>query len=259
MSNTAIAAIKEPPIIKDPQLFSYLQEMARQINYALAQNEVEIKKVIRRTVTDMQQDPSTEFFKQKAAEAQKLRGLIEQTATLIEAVEDIEETLKTSKYVAYSEFGEVYDQWVRKTRDSASGTEIMYTYQEDIKASKAADSALREWQLKTTQFIKTGNILTGEYGQPIVGIAIGHANTEIDVEDMEGEYEMSIGEYSATFTANELAFWNGDPDNAAKMAWINNKALYISNGQINNELRIGKWLFKPDAGNGDLTISYQAG
>lgn len=246
-----IAAIKEPPIIKDPQLFAYLQETARQINFALSQNEVEVKKIVRRTVQEVEEDPGSDYFKARAEEAAKLRGLIEQTAYLTERIGDVDIKEMAEQYVAKSVFGEIFDQTVQTIVETASTATKMYEFFSRIQALDASDSALREFQVKSTQYIKTGKISMGEYGEPKVGIAIGHSKTQIS----DGSYDMDIGEYSATFTADELAFWRG----GSKMAWMDSQKMYISNAQINNDFRIGNWRFHPDAGTGDLTISYQAG
>ena len=255
---TNMAAIKEPPIIEDKQLFGYLQEMARQINYAIAQNEVEVKQVVRRTVEEVAEDPSSDLHQQMTEAAQKLRGLIMQTAKYTKIVDRIEQDLYEGKYVAYSDFGQVLDERVRTVTESSSGTTETYSLKTLIEAFKKADSDLRSYQVESTQYIKTG-IIFDDGVNKTVGIAIGNAGSKSTVEGKEDEYEMTTPEYFASFTAGELAFWNGDPDSPQKVAWLDKTKLNISNAQINNELRVGHWLIKPDAGTGDLTISYQAG
>lgn len=245
------SAIKEPPIIQDAKLFSYLQEMARQINYASEQVEY----VVQQAAASQGKDKTLtkEEQAEAAEEARKLRGLIEQTAYAVQLATQVETKIMESQYIALSEFGKILDTTIQTIVDAPEGQERTFYISRLVESLQQSDESLESYQTEATKYIKTG-IIGGTDDDPIVGVAIGVASQVTTTETGGKKYEMTAEDYFATLTASKLSFWQ----NGLEVAYISNERLYITDAEITNKLRIGQWVFNHNAA-GDLIISYQRG
>lgn len=244
--------IKEPPRIADPTLFSYLQEMTRQVNFALAQvNEATVKVVEKAVSQEVSQSEKSQLARQ-AQEALKLRGLIEQTATEIYHTYDEIIRNLSSEYVAISEFGTYKENAERLITETAEGTLDQFEKTQTITSLKETQASFKEYRTTTSGYIRTGFLFedtdpdTGQLIQRI-GVAVGE-NFHVDID---GQTALDKNNLCATFTSNRLSFWQ----NGNEVAYFSNKKLYVQDVEYTNRLSVGKWEFKRDANDG-LVIRY---
>ena len=229
--------VKEPPRIADEKLMAYLQEMARQVNFALAQTEAATVRIVEKAVSSGMKEAEKSQLEKQMAEAVKLRSLIQQTAT--EIYEDMEKisTELHGSYVAISEWGTLMDTLESRITATAEG----------IQSLQEGAASFEVFKTESLQYIKTG-LLYFEGTEPRYGVAVGETLTKVTVD---GEEIFDRQNLCATFTSDKLAFWVG----GAEVAYVSNNKLFIGDAEVTNRLNVGKWQFKRDANDG-LVIRY---
>lgn len=242
--------IKEPPILQDPKLFGYLQEMARQVNFALAQADEATVKIVERAVSQGVSQSEKTQLAQQAQEALKLRQLIIQTADVIYKEFNQIITDLGSVYVAQSEFGTYKEETSQTIAATAAGTLQELSRTQNIVSE--IDTSFKEYVTTTSGYIRTGFLFEDvdpDTGQDVwrIGVAVGeNINVEID-----GETVLDKKNLCATFTSNRLSFWQ----NGEEVAYFSNKKLYVQDVEYTNRLSVGAWEFKRDDNEG-LVIRY---
>ena len=160
----------------------------------------------------------------KLAEYSALRSLIIKTADY--AVENSEKiTLHlNSTMKAISDFGELAESMQNDITVASDGINQLFGYTAGINNDKGT------WSVKTKQYIKTG-LLYYQNGLPVYGVGVGIIDTTLSA----GEEVIDIAKNKlATFTADEIAFWQ----QGTKVAYItagaiNFPAANITGGSIN--------------------------
>lgn len=160
----------------------------------------------------------------KLAEYSALRSLIIKTADY--AVENSEKiTLQlNSTMKAISDFGELAESMQNDITVASDGINQLFGYTAGINNDKGS------WSVKTKQYIKTG-LLYYQNGLPVYGVGVGIIDTTLSAD----EEVIDIAKNKlATFTADEIAFWQ----QGTKVAYItagaiNFPAANITGGSIN--------------------------
>lgn len=160
----------------------------------------------------------------KLAEYSALRSLIIKTADY--AVENSEKiTLQlNSTMKAISDFGELAESMQNDITVASDGINQLFGYTAGINNDKGS------WSVKTKQYIKTG-LLYYQNGLPVYGVGVGIIDTTLSTD----EEVIDIAKNKlATFTADEIAFWQ----QGTKVAYItagaiNFPAANITGGSIN--------------------------
>ena len=122
-------AVKEPPILQDRMLYGYLQEMVRQINFAIGQVDTAIG-----TDTTVL-TKATAIAKDTAAQqSASLKALIIKTATDVQTAMDEIKTQMAGSYIAKSEWGTLRQDISSEITTTAKGIVQEYDFNEEIKS-----------------------------------------------------------------------------------------------------------------------------
>lgn len=160
----------------------------------------------------------------KLSEYSALRSLIVKTADYaIENSESINIRLQSSMK-AISDFGELAENLQNDITVASDGVNQLFGYTAGINNSKG------NWSVSTKQYIKTG-LLYYDSGVPVYGVGVGVIDTTLYNND---EIIDIAKNKLATFTADEIAFWQ----QGTKVAYItagaiNFPAANITGGSIN--------------------------
>ena len=205
---------------------SWMLQLSEQLQYALNNldssnfSESGIEQITKATETSKTSSASSDISGQVGA----LKALIIKTSDTVKAhYDEITETLE-SDYLATSDFGEYSETAKATTVKNALGVTQYFERTEEIeKRLSTVEVDFNIYVKDTKSYIRTGYIeQLGAYG-----IEIG----EDTIETIDGQ-EATIFNYFATFTSNELAFWQ----NGYKVGSFKGNSLFV-----NGDIRIGKW------------------
>ena len=214
------------------QQYSYLFQMAQQLNLALDQLE-----------TGSGGNPAQQraaAASGKSAEAQqkesyeKLKSLIVKTAETVErSMEQITAQMEES-YVAVSDFGSYVARLSAYLEANPEAMTQYYGFYSELKADMAAvDAAFADYKVDTEGYIRTGIVYyDGEV--PVYGVAVGQNLTATEVD---GERVVDPNNFRAVFTATKLSFWQ----DSTEVAYVSNNRLYINNITVLGGLELGHW------------------
>jgi len=228
-----------PPILqgqeKDQlrQVYQYLMTMSDKLNNALM------------TISIDQMTPATQKEIRKAETAQteqaaSLKSLIVKTAEVVRhEMDEIRAHLQDEYEALSDEFGE-YERNLESTiTATAQGVLQEYHYDERI---QSVQDAAEGFQRRIDQYIFSGLIdeVNGKYG-----IAIGENVTSYDIE---GNPYLNNARKTATFTMDELAFWQGE----TKLAWITDNVFHFAQGEVTKSMKMGNhtWTILSDGSMG---------
>ena len=231
-------AVKEPPILQDRMLYGYLQEMVRQINFAIGQVDTAIG-----TDTTVL-TKATAIAKDTAAQqSASLKALIIKTATDVQTAMDEIKTQMAGSYIAKSEWGTLRQDISSEITTTAKGIVQEYDFNEEIKSLQSDAASFTTYQTQTSQYIKTGLLYIDDNGLPRYGVAVGE---KLSTATVGGVTTLTRNDLCATFTSDRLSFWQG----GVEVAYISNARLYIP------RINIGPWEISHTRG---LTIRYIGG
>lgn len=233
-------------------LYSYLYQMAEQLNVALSQ-----------VTGDALSDPETQAGKQvaavateearkaTAAQANALRSLIVKTAGTVTAkVDELEASLKTD-YLAMSDFGTFQENLDNQIRATAEGVVQSFDYESRLQALQQGMVEFENFETSTNQYIKTGLLYFDDEVVPRYGVAVGEKLTTIEVN---GERVLTRTDLMSTFTSDRLSFWMG----GVEVAYLSSGMLVIANAEVKGRLKVGRYVLKTMA-DGSMGIIYEGG
>lgn len=160
----------------------------------------------------------------KLAEYSALRSLIIKTADYaVENSESINLKLQSS-LKAVSDFGVLAEELQNEIAVGANGISQLFGYTAGI------NNDYGEWSVESKQYIKTG-LLYYDSGIPVYGVGVGIIDTTLENNDKV----INLAKNKlATFTADEIAFWQqGSKVAYIKAGAINFPAANITGGSIN--------------------------
>lgn len=216
-------------------LYSYLHQMAEQLNVALrslnADNFAD---------PDVRQLVSSAGSVSTAAQTQngynELKSLIILSADAVQASADALILNLQSEYEAVSETLGTFEEDIdNRIRLGADGLLTEYNYHSMI-------TGAQEYINESNQYLKAGLLFFDDYGQPKYGFAVGDTLTTQTVDGVTTVLRQGL---AATFTADRLSFWQ----NEVEVAWVSDNQLYINEIALVNKMTIGdKWLISHDNG-----------
>lgn len=212
------------------QLYNYLFTVSNKLNEAMAGLSAE--ELAERVEMQIRTGGSGGAEEQITKQYDTLKSMIVKTATIVRTEMDEIQTELQRQVTALSEdFGTYEENLSANIRAGAEGVLQEYNYEERI---SGVEGETGNFIRKTNQYIFTGlvNPTTLEYG-----IAIGDGVTAYDAN---GNPYLNTDRRCATFTKNEMAFWQGD----TKVAYFSSGKFYITNGEITNSLQIGDFIWK---------------
>lgn len=216
-------------------LYSYLYQMAEQLNVALSQIPGETLTVAQtKAVQEIAGNVAGQTGKSAAAQATALKSLITKTADTIYASMDELETSLRGEYLAVSEFGTFQEELDSQIRATADGVVQSYDYDAKLQALQEGMVEFDSFTTSTNQYIKTGLLYIDDEGVPRYGVAVGEKLTTITVD---GQEVLTRADLMSTFTSDKLSFWQG----GVEVAYLSSGMLVIANAEIKVRLKVGNY------------------
>lgn len=206
--------------------YSYLFQMAQQLNVALGQLES--------GGTAAPSGGTAAPAAEREQQYQTLKSMIVKTADTVQRRMDQLSAKLTGEYVAASEFGTYVERLNAYLEANPEALTQYYSFCSDLQANTdAVSAAFGQYKAETEGYIRTG--IVGYNGSiPIYGVAVGQGLT---VTDVDGETVVDQNNFRATFTAQRLSFWQ----DANEVAYVSNNRLYITNITVLEGVTLGQW------------------
>ena len=162
--------------------------------------------------------------------------MIIKSAKIVRSEMDELRTTLESDYVAQSEFGTYKESVTNDINVSAQGIRQDFEIETLAIAENlgAYSGEMNSYIQKNAQYIFIG--IVDKINQK-AGIAIGDGVTGYD---SQGNPVLADDRKSVTLTADKLGFW----EQSTEVAWISGRKLYITEGEILNRLRIGRFVWR---------------
>lgn len=207
------------------QLQRYLGAMSDKLNMALM------------SITIEQMTPEAKQAISGAQETGKknydsLKTMIVKTAEVVRHEMDEISTRLEDNYTALSDqFGEYQRNLTSTITATANGILQDYQFEERI---TGLESDTENFERRINQYIFSGLVdaVNGKYG-----IAIGE---NVTAYDAQGNPYLNTARKTATFTMDELAFWQGE----TKLAYISDNVFHIANGEVTDSMKMGNHTWK---------------
>lgn len=205
--------------------YSYLFQMAQQLNVALGQLE---------SGGTAAPSGGTAAPAAREQQYQTLKSMIVKTADTVQRRMDQLSAKLTGEYVAASEFGTYVERLNAYLEANPEALTQYYSFCSDLQANTdAVSAAFGQYKTETEGYIRTG--IVGYNGAvPVYGVAVGQGLT---VTDVDGETVVDQNNFRATFTAQRLSFWQ----DANEVAYVSNNRLYITNITVLEGVTLGQW------------------
>ena len=203
------------------QVNSYLHQLAEKINLNFANTTAEVIWADTAKALSVLGDKEASA-KEKAdilTSYSAMRSLIIKTADYaIENSEKIKLSM-SGEYVAISDFGKYFENATVDIEGTPVGITQLYGYTSGITGE------FGDITVDSHNFIKTGLLYYDNNSIPIYGVGVGELATKVDAN---GHTVLDRSNLLATYTADEIAFWQ----NSEKVAYINNGELYMPAAKI---------------------------
>lgn len=148
----------------------------------------------------------------------------------------------SKEYVASSQFGEYLEKLNATISLDSEALSQYYDFVAQLKANvENVSTAFEEYRIDTEGYIRTGIVDYDEYGSPVFGMAVGR---NLVVTEVDGETVVEKKNFRALYTDNRLSFWQ----DAAEVAYLSNRQLYITKVVALDSLQVGKWLVETKNG-----------
>ena len=202
------------------QLYGYLNAMSEKLNTALMDVTIEQMAPATRQVITSQAETQVKDF-------ETLKSMIIKTAEVVRhEMDEIRVHLEDNYQALSTQFGEYQQNLTNDITMTAMGILQDYQFQERI---TGLENDTGSFMRQISQYIFTGLISSN----PVrYGIAIGENITSYD---QDGNPYINNQQKTATFTMDELAFWQGE----TKMAWFASRVMHIDNAEIESSMKMG--------------------
>lgn len=206
--------------------YSYLFQMAQQLNVALGQLES--------GGTAVPSGGTAAPAAEREQQYQTLKSMIVKTADTVQRRMDQLSAKLTGEYVAASEFGTYVERLNAYLEANPEALTQYYSFFADLQAStETVSAAFEQYRLETEGYIRTG-IVCYDGAVPQYGVAVGQ---NLTCREVDGEAVVEQNDFRATFTASKLSFWQ----DASEVAYVSNNRLYITNITVLEGVTLGKW------------------
>lgn len=212
--------------------YSYLFQMAQQLNLALEQLE---------QGTAQPQQGITSAVQPQEQQYRTLKSMVIQTAQQVRQEMDRLAARLEGEYVAVSDFGTYVERLNNYIEANPDAITQYYSFSSALQADIDAVSAdFDDYRADTQGYIRTG-IVYYDGAVPVYGVAVGQNLTATEVD---GEPMVDQNNFRATFTARKLSFWQ----DTTEVAYVSDNQLYITNITVLQQLAVGKWKLSAENG-----------
>ena len=207
------------------QLQRYLSAMSDKLNQALM------------TITIEQMTPEAREAISGAKETSEknytsLKTMIVKTAEVVRhEMDEITARLQDEYEALSDQFGTYQRNLTSQITATANGILQQYGFEERI---TGLENDTESFQRRINQYIFSGLVdeVNGKYG-----IAIGE---NVTAYDAQGNQYLNTARKTATFTMDELAFWQGE----TKLAYFSDHVFHIANGEVTDSMKMGNHTWK---------------
>ena len=221
--------------------YSYLFQMAQQLNVALGQLE---------SGGTAAPSGGTAAPAAREQQYQTLKSMIVKTADTVQRRMDQLSAKLTGEYVAASEFGTYVERLNAYLEANPEALTQYYSFFADLQAStETVSAAFEQYRVETEGYIRTG-IVCYDGAVPQYGVAVGQ---NLTCREVDGETVVEQNDFRATFTASKLSFWQ----DASEVAYVSNNRLYITNITVLGAIAVGQW--SVEAAEGGLAFRWIGG
>ena len=219
--------------------YSYLFQMAQQLNVALGQLE---------SGGTAAPSGGTAAPAAREQQYQTLKSMIVKTADTVQRRMDQLLAKLTGEYVAASEFGTYVERLNAYLEANPEALTQYYSFFADLQAStETVSAAFEQYRVETEGYIRTG-IVCYDGAVPQYGVV----GQNLTCREVDGETVVEQNDFRATFTASKLSFWQ----DASEVAYVSNNRLYITNITVLEGMSIGEWEISSENG---LVIRWMGG
>ena len=234
------------------QQYSYLFQMAQQLNMALAALEGGTVSASGGSGPQRKGDAAAASGAASPSDNeqfQNLKAMIIKTAQQVtRSMEQLEVRL-SEEYVAASQFGTYVQRLSAYLEANPEALTQYYSFCSDLAANVAAvEAAFSSYRLDTEGYIRTG-IVYYDGPTPVYGVAVGQ---NLTTSEIDGRQVVEQNNFRAVFTAQKLSFWQ----DSTEIAYVSNNRLYITSITVLDSISIGSW--RMDSGSG-LTFKWIGG
>ena len=234
------------------QQYSYLFQMAQQLNMALAALEgggASAGGGQRKRAGAAASASASAAAQKNNEQFQNLRAMIIKTAKQVTRRMEQLEVRLGEEYVAASQFGTYVQRLSAYLEANPEALTQYYSFCSDLAANVAAvDAAFSSYRLDTEGYIRTG-IVYYDGPAPVYDVAVGQNLTTTEID---GRQVVEQNNFRAVFTAQKLSFWQ----DSTEIAYVSNNRLYITNITVLDSIGVGSW--RMDSGSG-LTFKWIGG
>ena len=222
--------------------YSYLFQMAQQLNVALGQLES--------GGTAAPSGGTAAPAAEREQQYQTLKSMIVKTADTVQRRMDQLSAKLTGEYVAASEFGTYVERLNAYLEANPEALTQYYSFFADLQAStETVSAAFEQYRLETEGYIRTG-IVYYDGAVPVYGVAVGQ---DLTCREIDGQRVVEQSNFRAVFTASRLSFWQ----DATEVAYVSNNRLYITNITVLGGIDVGQWSM--EAAEGGLAFRWIGG
>jgi hypothetical protein len=219
------------------QIRNYLNQLVRQLNFAMANVSQGSSGDGSSVVIRQASAPQTSAKADAESTFGSIKSLIIKSADIVNAYYDEIMAKLEGRYFAESDFGTFIEETTNSIEAKSQSITQYYTELQTI----VSDINTKVSEVDTRAYIKTGKLEELTDGTVIYGVEVGQ-RTEMDGEETMDKY--------ARFTPGKLEFF----DKTVPVAWISGYKLFITNAEVQNELKIGGFVI--GTGNG-LTLQWE--
>ena len=213
--------------------YSYLFQMAQQLNVALGQLES--------GGTAAPSGGTAAPAAEREQQYQTLKSMIVKTADTVQRRMDQLSAKLTGEYVAVSEFGTYVERLSAYLEANPEALTQYYSFFADLQAStETVSAAFEQYRLETEGYIRTG-IVCYDGAVPQYGVAVGQNLTTTLVDGVE---TVAQNDFRATFTAKRLSFWQ----DSTEVAYVSDNRLYIRDITVLDSVTLGGWKLASENG-----------
>ena len=213
--------------------YSYLFQMAQQLNVALGQLES--------GGTAAPSGGTAAPAAEREQQYQTLKSMIVKTADTVQRRMDQLSAKLTGEYVAASEFGTYVERLNAYLEANPEALTQYYSFFADLQAStETVSAAFEQYRLETEGYIRTG-IVCYDGAVPQYGVAVGQNLTTTLVDGVE---TVAQNDFRATFTAKRLSFWQ----DSTEVAYVSDNRLYIRDITVLDSVTLGGWKLASENG-----------
>ena len=231
------------------QQYSYLVQMAQQLNLALGQLE-ELGSGAGEASARRQANARTKQSAAAEEQYETLRSMILKTAEQVNRTTEALTAKLEEEYVAASDFGSYVTKLSAYLEAEPEAVTQYYSFFSDLQANvEKVDAAFAHYKLDTEGYIRTG-IVYYDGAAPVYGVAVGQ---DLTCREIDGQKVVEQNNFRAVFTATRLSFWQ----DATEVAYVSNNRLYITNITVLGGIGIGQWSM--EAAEGGLAFRWIGG